>query len=109
LTANVLATVSSTGTNGVNSVVSRATTVLNSFTVNSGQLMVVEGDLTVVLGNLTNAGILNHTGDMLIQGNFTNTGTFAQPFGNIEIRGDMLNSGQFTCSTGKVKLTGNGP
>jgi hypothetical protein len=110
LTGNVLGTVSNTGTSGVNSLVSRATTVLSSFTVSSGQLMVVESGLTVVLGNLSNAGILNHTGgDILIQGNFTNTGTFAQTLGDIEIKGDMLNSGQFTCSTGKVKLTGNGP
>ncbi|MDO7874596.1 hypothetical protein Q5H93_07620 [Hymenobacter sp. ASUV-10] len=110
LTANVLGTMSNTGTSGINSLVSRATTVLNSFTISSGHLMVVESGLTVVLGNLNNAGILNHTGgDMLIQGNFTNTGTFAQTLGDIEIKGDMLNSGQFTCSTGKVKLTGNGP
>jgi hypothetical protein len=110
LNSNSVGTVSNTGTSGVNTLVSRATTVLNAFTINSGQLMVVESGLTVVLGNLTNAGILNHTGgDMLIHGSFTNTGTFAQTLGDIEIKGDMLNSGQFTCSTGKVKLTGNGP
>ena len=110
LTGNAVGTVSNTGTSGVNSLVSRALTVLNSFSVSPGQLMVVESGLTVVLGDLTNAGILNHTGgDILINGNFTNTGTFAQTLGDIEIKGDMLNSGQFTCSTGKVKLTGNGP
>ncbi|MDB5236863.1 MAG: hypothetical protein JWR44_3856, partial [Hymenobacter sp.] len=110
LSANTVASVTNTGTSGVNSLVSRASTVLGSFTVSSGQLMVVENGLTVVLGNLTNSGILNHTGgDILITGNFTNNGTFAQTLGDLEIRGDMLNSGQFTCSTGKVKLTGNGP
>ena len=71
--------------------------------------MVVESGQTVVLGDLTNAGILNHTGgDILINGNFTNTvtGIFAQTLGDLEIKGDMLNSGQFNCSTGKVKLAG---
>ena len=109
LTANTVTNVSNTGTSGVNSLVSQATTILSSFNVSSGQLMVVENGLTVVLGDLVNAGILNHTGgDMLINGNFTNTGTFAQTLGDIEIKGDMLNSGQFNCSTGKVKLTGTG-
>ncbi|GAB3574211.1 hypothetical protein GCM10027345_07810 [Hymenobacter daeguensis] len=107
LTGNAVTNVTSTGTSGVNSLVSQATTILNSFTVSSGQLMVVESGLTVVLGDLTNAGILNHTGgDILINGNFTNSGTFAQTLGDVEIKGDMINSGQFTCSTGKVKLTG---
>ncbi|MBO2008287.1 hypothetical protein [Hymenobacter negativus] len=107
LTANAVTNVSSTGTSGVNSLVSQATTILNTFSVSSGQLMVVEKGLTVVLGNLTNAGILNHTGgDILINGDFVNTGTFAQTLGDTEVKGDMLNSGQFTCSTGKVKLTG---
>jgi hypothetical protein len=110
LSGNVVSGVSNTGTSGVNSLVSRATTVLGSFMVSSGQLMVVENGLTVVLGNLTNAGILNHTGgDLLITGNFVNSGTFAQTLGDTEIRGNMTNTGQFTCSTGKVKLTGNGP
>ncbi|MBF9143116.1 hypothetical protein [Hymenobacter properus] len=110
LSGNTVSGVSNTGTSGVNSLVSRATTVLGSFTVSSGQLMVVENGLTVVQGNLTNAGILNHTGgDMLITGNFVNSGTFAQTLGDIEIKGNMTNTGQFTCSTGKVKLTGNGP
>jgi hypothetical protein len=109
LTANAVTNVSSTGTSGVNSLVSQATTILNSFSVSSGQLMVVESGLTVVLGDLNNAGILNHTGgDIVIYGNFTNanTGVFAQTLGDIEIKGDMLNSGRFNCSTGKVKLTG---
>ncbi len=109
LTSNAVTSVSNTGTSGVNSLVSNGTTVLSAFSVSSGQLMVVESGLTVVLGNLTNAGILNHTGgDILINGNFTNTGTFAQTLGDLEIKGDMLNSGQFTCSTGKVRLTGAG-
>ncbi|MCI1190169.1 hypothetical protein MON38_22310 [Hymenobacter sp. DH14] len=111
LTANTVTNVSNTGTSGVNSLVSQATTILSSFNVSSGQLMVVESGQTVVLGDLTNAGVLNHTGgDILINGNFTNaaTGIFAQTLGDIEIKGDMLNSGQFTCSTGKVKLTGAG-
>lgn len=108
LTANTVGTVSNTGTSGVNSLVSRASTVLSSFSVSSGQLMVVENGLTVVLGNLTNAGVLNHTGgDIIIQGDFANSGTFVQTAGDIEIKGDMLNSGFITCSTGKVKLTGN--
>ena len=109
LTANAVTNVTSTGTSGVNSLVSKATTILNSFSVSSGQLMVVESGLTVVLGDLNNAGILNHTGgDIVIYGNFTNTntGVFAQTLGDIEIKGDMLNSGRFNCSTGKVKLTG---
>lgn len=107
LTGNAVTNVTSTGTSGVNSLVSQATTILNSFTVSSGQLMVVENGLTVVLGDLTNSGILNHTGgDILINGNFINSGTFAQTLGDTEVKGDMLNSGQFTCSTGKVKLTG---
>ncbi|MBJ6107419.1 hypothetical protein JAO73_00240 [Hymenobacter sp. BT523] len=110
LSSNTVASVSNTGTSGVNSLVSRAITVLGSFSVASGQLMVVENGLTVVQGNLTNAGILNHTGgDMLVTGNFVNSGTFAQTLGDIEIKGNMTNTGQFTCSTGKVKLTGTGP
>ncbi|MDO7850737.1 hypothetical protein [Hymenobacter convexus] len=110
LSGNVVSSVSNTGTSGVNSLVSRATTVLTNFSVSSGQLMVVENGLTVVQGNLTNAGILNHTGgDMLVTGNFINSGTFAQTLGDLEIKGNMTNTGQFTCSTGKVKLTGTGP
>ncbi len=109
LTGNIVSSVTNTGTSGVNSLVSQATTILNTFSVSSGQLMVVESGLTVVLGSLTNAGILNHTGgDILINGDFTNTGTFAQTLGDLEIKGNMVNSGQFTCSTGKVKLTGAG-
>ena len=111
LTANTVTNVSNAGTSGVNSLVSQATTILSSFNVSNGQLMVVESGQTVVLGDLTNAGILNHTGgDILINGNFTNatTGIFAQTLGDLEIKGDMLNSGQFNCSTGKVKLTGAG-
>ena len=111
LTGNTVTNVSNTGTSGVNSLVSQATTILSSFNVSSGQLMVVENGLTVVLGDLVNAGVLNHTGgDILINGNFTNaaTGIFAQTLGDLEIKGDMLNSGQFNCSTGKVKLTGAG-
>ncbi|MBH8570283.1 hypothetical protein KB206_15435 [Microvirga sp. STS02] len=109
LTGNSVTNVTNTGTSGVNSLVSQATTILNSFSVSSGQLMVVENGLTVVLGDLTNAGILNHTGgDILINGNFTNTGTFAQTLGDLEVKGNMLSTGQFTCSTGKVKLTGAG-
>ena len=109
LTANAVTNVTSTGTSGVNSLVSQATTILNSFSVSSGQLMVVESGLTVVLGDLNNAGILNHTGgDIVIYGNFTNTstGVFAQTLGDIEIKGNMRNTGRFNCSTGKVKLTG---
>ncbi|WP_460617859.1 autotransporter outer membrane beta-barrel domain-containing protein [Hymenobacter ruber] len=111
LTGNTVTNVTNTGTSGVNSLVSQATTILNSFSVSNGQLMVVESGLTVVLGDLTNAGVLNHTGgDILINGNFTNTstGTFAQTLGDLEVKGNMLNTGQFTCSTGKVKLTGAG-
>ena len=111
LTGNVVTNVTSSGTSGVNSLVSQGTTILSAFSVSNGQLMVVESGLTVVLGNLTNAGILNHTGgDILINGDFTNTstGTFVQTLGDLEVKGDMLNTGQFTCSTGKVKLTGTG-
>ncbi|WP_210514213.1 autotransporter outer membrane beta-barrel domain-containing protein [Hymenobacter terricola] len=112
LTGNTVSNVTNTGTSGVNSLVSQATTILSAFSVSNGQLMVVEDGLTVVLGDLTNAGILNHTGgNILINGNFTNasTGIFAQTAGDIEIKGDMLNTGLFNCSTGKVKLTGTGP
>lgn len=109
LTGNTVTNVTNTGTSGVNSLVSQATTILNSFSVSNGQLMVVESGLTVVLGNLTNAGVLNHTGgDILINGNFISTGTFAQTLGDLEVKGNMQNTGQFTCSTGKVKLTGAG-
>jgi len=111
LTANTVTNVSNTGTSGVNSLVSQATTILSSFSVSNGQRMVVESGQTVVLSDLDNAGILNHTGgDILINGNFTNTATgiFAQMLGDLEIKGDILNSGQFNCSTGKVKLTGAG-
>ena len=109
LTSNTVTSVSNTGTSGVNSLVSQGTTILSSFIVGSGQLMVVENGQTVVLGDLTNAGILNHTGgDILINGSFTNTGTFAQTLGDLEVKGDMLNSGVFSCTTGKVKLTGTG-
>ena len=55
--------------------------------------MVVESGHTVVLSDLDNAGILNHTGgDILINGNFTNTATgiFAQMLGDLEIKGDIL-------------------
>lgn len=111
LTANTVTNVSNTGTSGVNSLVSQATTILSSFSVSNGQRMVVESGQTVVLGYLVNAGILNHTGgDILINGNSTNTaiGIFAQMLGDLEIKGDILNRGQFNCSTGKVKLTGAG-
>ena len=111
LTSNTVTNITNSGTSGVNSLVSQGTTILSSFSVSNGQLMVVESGLTVVLGDLTNAGILNHTGgDILINGNFTNTatGTFVQTLGDLEIKGDMSNTGQFTCSTGKVKLTGAG-
>ncbi|WP_426058242.1 hypothetical protein [Hymenobacter sp. B1770] len=107
---NALANVTNAGTGGVNTLVSRATTVLGDFSVSTGQLMVVENGLTVIEGSLTNAGILNHTGgDILISGDFINSGFFAQTQGDTEIKGDMLNSGLFNCSTGKVILTGNGP
>ena len=109
LSSNTVTNVTNTGTSGVNSLVSQATTILSSFSVSNGQLMVVESGLTVVLGDLANAGVLNHTGgDILINGNFTSTGTFAQTLGDLEVKGNMLNTGQFTCSTGKVKLTGAG-
>ncbi|GAA3957341.1 hypothetical protein GCM10022407_00920 [Hymenobacter antarcticus] len=111
LTGNAVTNVTSSGTSGVNSLVSQGTTILSAFSVSNGQLMVVENGLTVVLGDLINAGILNHTGgDILINGNFTNTstGTFVQTLGDLEVKGDMLNTGLFTCSSGKVKLTGAG-
>ena len=109
LTGNTVTNVTSSGTSGVNSLVSQGTTILSDFSVSNGQLMLVESGLTVVLGNLTNAGILNHTGgDILIKGDFTNTSTFVQTLGDLEVKGDMLNTGQFTCSAGKVKLTGAG-
>ena len=112
LSGNSMSNVTNTGTSGVNSLVSRGTSILSAFSVSNGQLMVVDNGLTVVLGSLVNAGILNHTGgNMLINGSFTNasTGIFAQTAGDLEIKGDMLNSGAFNCSTGKVKLTGTGP
>ncbi|MCC3154051.1 T9SS type A sorting domain-containing protein [Hymenobacter sp. BT770] len=110
LNANTASFLKNSGTSGVNNLVSRATTVLNSFTVSNEQLMVVESGLTTVAGDLNNAGIINHTGgNMLITGNFINSGTFAQTLGDIEIKGNMQNSGQFSCSTGKVRLTGTGP
>jgi hypothetical protein len=108
--SNTITNVNNTGTSGVNSLVSRATTVLGNFSVSTGQLMVVESGLTTVAGNLTNAGILNHTGgDILITGDFTNRGNFVQTQGDTEIKGNMLNSGQFIASTGKIILSGNGP
>ena len=109
LSGNTVTSVSNTGTKGVNSLMSLATTILSTFTVSSGHLMVVAGGLTEVRGNLTNAGILNHTGgDMLITGDFINSGIFTQTLGDIDIKGNMVNSGRFSCPTGKVKLTGAG-
>ena len=111
LTGNVVTTVTNSGTRGVNSLVSQGTTILSAFSVSTGQLMVVENGQTTVLGDLSNAGILNHTGgDILINGHFTNTstGVFVQTLGDLEVKGNMLNNGQFNCSTGKVKLTGAG-
>lgn len=109
LSGNTMWGVTNAGTSGVNSLVSSATTILADFTVASGQLMVVADGQTIVMGNLSNAGILNHTGgDVIIHGNFTNTGTFAQTLGDLEVMGDMNNTGQFTCSTGTVRLTGTG-
>ena len=111
LTDNVVTNVTKSGTSGIYSLVSQGTTILSAFSVSNGQLMVVESGLTTVLGNLSNAGILNHTGgNILINGNFTNTstGTFVQTLGDLEVKGNMLNTGQFNCSSGSVKLTGAG-
>ena len=109
LSNNTVTNLANAGTGGVFNLLSRATTVLAPFAIGSGQLMVVESGLAEVQGNLTNLGVINHTGgDILITGNFYNSGSFVQTSGDTEIKGDMLNGGQFTCSTGKVKLTGNG-
>ncbi|QIX61603.1 T9SS type A sorting domain-containing protein [Hymenobacter sp. BT18] len=108
LTANTISGVANTGSEGVNSLVARGHVVLSDFTVNSGQIMAVERGLLDVQNNLTNSGILNHTGgNMLVQGNFTNNGTFAQTQGDLEVKGDMVNRNIFNCTTGAVKLTGN--
>ncbi|MBF9235807.1 hypothetical protein I2I05_00215 [Hymenobacter sp. BT683] len=107
---NVITSLANLGTGGVYNLVSRATTILSSFATSNGQVMEVAGGLTEVQGDLTNAGILNHTGgDILITRHLLNSGSFVQTSGDTEIKGDMLNGGLFTCSTGKVKLTGNGP
>ena len=111
LTGNALTTLTNTGplANGVNSLVSKATTILSAFSVGSGQLMLVESGSTLVLGDLTNAGILTLAGgDIRINGNFANSGTLAQTDGVLEIKGDMLNTGAFSSTTGLVKLTGPG-
>jgi hypothetical protein len=110
LTANSISAVTNNGTDGVNSLVSQAQTVLNSFTVAPGQVMSIQSGQTVVAGNLTIQGTLNHTGgDIIVNGDFTNTGAFAQTLGNLEVKGNMNNFGVFSCTTGGVLLTGNGP
>ena len=111
LTGNALTNLTNTGpvAQGVNSLVSKATTILTAFTVGNDQLMLVESGSTLVLGDLTNAGILTLAGgDIRINGNFTNSGTLAQTNGVLEIKGDMLNTGAFSSTTGLVKLTGAG-
>ena len=108
LMSNTLSNLTNTA-NGVNSLVSKATTILNAFTVGNDQLMLVESGSTLVQGNLTNAGILTlGGGDIRIDGNFINSGTLAQTDGVLEIKGDMLNTGAFSSTTGLVKLTGAG-
>ncbi|OON71005.1 hypothetical protein B0919_03130 [Hymenobacter sp. CRA2] len=110
LTANTVAAVTNNGTDGVNSLVSQAQTVLNSFTVAPGQVMSIQSGQTRVTGNLTIQGTLNHTGgDIVVNGDFTNAGAFAQTLGNLEVQGNMINNGVFSCTTGGVLLTGNGP
>ncbi|TLM95063.1 hypothetical protein [Hymenobacter jeollabukensis] len=110
LTANAVAAVTNNGTDGVNSLVSQAQTVLNSFTVAPGQVMSIQSGQTVVTGNLTIQGTLNHTGgDIIVNGDFTNSGAFAQTLGNLEVKGDLNNTGVFSCTTGGVLLTGSGP
>ncbi|MCC3156132.1 hypothetical protein LJ737_02730 [Hymenobacter sp. 15J16-1T3B] len=110
LTANTVAAVTNNGTDGVNSLVSQAQTVLNSFTVAPGQVMSIQSGQTVVTGNLTIQGTLNHTGgDIVVNGDFTNSGAFAQTLGNLEVKGDLNNTGVFSCTTGGVLLTGAGP
>jgi hypothetical protein len=56
LTSNTVSNVTNTGTSGVNSLVSRASTVLDAFSVNSGQLMVVENGLTMCWATSTTRG-----------------------------------------------------
>ncbi|MCR5887521.1 T9SS type A sorting domain-containing protein [Hymenobacter sp. J193] len=108
LTANVISGLANSGTKGVNSLISRGNVVLSDFAVSSGQIMAVERGTLHVLNNLTNSGILNHTGgNMLVEGNFTNNGTFAQTQGDLEVKGDMTNRNIFNCTTGAVKLTGS--
>ncbi|GAB2944954.1 hypothetical protein GCM10027048_07370 [Hymenobacter coalescens] len=110
LTANSVSGVTNNGTDGVNSLVSQAQTVLNSYTVAPGQVMSIQSGQTVVVGNLTIQGTLNHTGgDIVVNGDFTNSGAFAQTLGNLEVKGNMHNYGVFSCTTGGVLLTGNGP
>jgi len=113
LAGNVVNNISNTGTGGSNSLVSTGNTIMSdaNTVISSGQLMVISNGLTTFSGNLSNAGIINHTGgNMLINGSFTNssTGVFSQTLGDLEIKGDMLNTGLFTCSTGTVRLTGPG-
>lgn len=109
LNGNTVAALTNTGSGGVFNLVSRANTVLSSYTIGSGEIMLVEGGLTEVQGSLTNLGSVSHTGgDILITGNFSNSGSFNQASGDTEIKGNMLNGGLFTCVTGKVKLTGAG-
>ncbi|RTQ48449.1 hypothetical protein EJV47_15870 [Hymenobacter gummosus] len=110
LTANSITGVTNNGTDGVNALVSQAQTVLSSFTVAPGQVMSIQSGQTVVTGNLTIQGTLNHTGgDIVVNGDFTNTGAFAQTLGNLEVKGNMNNTGVFSCTTGGVLLTGTGP
>lgn len=109
LTGNAVQAVTNNGTDGVNALVSQAQTVLSSFTVAPGQVMSIQSGQTVVTGNLTIQGTLNHTGgDIVVNGDFTNAGAFAQTLGNLEVKGDMNNTGVFSCTTGGVLLTGAG-
>ncbi|GAA4391045.1 hypothetical protein GCM10023186_39930 [Hymenobacter koreensis] len=109
LTGNAVNAVSNNGTAGVNSLVSQAQVVLNTFTVAQGQVMSIQNGETVVTGNLVIQGTLNHTGgDIVVNGDFTNTGAFAQTLGNLEVKGNMNNYGVFSCTTGGVLLTGAG-
>ncbi|WP_310396472.1 hypothetical protein [Hymenobacter sp.] len=109
LTGNILTNLTNTGpsANGVNVLISKGVTILDSFLVGNGQLMLVYGGTTQVLGDFTNAGVLTLSGgNIRVDGNFINSGTLAQTDGVLEIKGDMLGLGLFSSTTGLVKLTG---